>query len=295
MAIDCCRTILPTALAIVDYPMISSVIDVTSFEQPGLEHYRSLRRSCEHREKGIFIAEGNKVVERFLADDAEVVSLLLTDTWFAALRENLEQRPEPITVFRAPGHLFKSIVGFNYHQGILAVGKIPPSPSLSTFCSSLTAPALFVAFDYLNSAENTGAIIRNCAACGVQAVISGPGSSDPWLRRSVRNSMGTIFKTAIHYSEDLSETLAGLRKKFGFHCIAAHLSEQSISMHNVNFSGNCCVVFGNEHEGVSRKVLDECDEIAVIPMQAGVNSFNVACASAIMLYEAFHRRTTTVP
>ena len=62
-------------------------------------------------------------------------------------------------------------------------------------------------------------------------------------------------------------------------------------MHDVNFTGNCCIVLGNEQQGVSRKVLDRCDEIAAIPMQAGVNSLNVACASAIMLYEAFRQRT----
>ena len=272
--------------------MISSVTDVTSFDHPGLEHYRSLKRSAEHRERGIFIVEGNKVVERFLAGSLEVVSILLTEDWFTTCRENLEKRPEPISVYRAPGRLFKTIVGFNYHQGILAIGKVPPPPPLSVLGDASTAPHLFVAFDYLSSAENTGVIIRNCAACGVQAVISGPDSSDPWLRRSVRNSMGNIFRLAIHYSGNLADSLAELRSRFGFRIVAAHLSDRSVSMHDVDFTGNCCIVFGNEQEGVSRSVLDQCDTVTAIPMQAGVNSFNVACASAILLYEAFRQRTT---
>jgi len=271
--------------------MISSVTDVTSIDHPGLVHYRSLKRSAEHREQGFFIVEGNKVVERFLAGSLEVISILLTDSWFAACRENLEKRAERISVYRAPGQLFRSIVGFNYHQGILAVGRVPPPQPLSSLAATSTAPHLFVALDYLSSAENTGVIIRNCAACGVQVVISGPDSSDPYLRRSIRNSMGNIFKLSIHYSQHLADTLADLRNQYGFRIVAAHLGNRSVSMHDVNFTGNCCIVLGNEQEGVGREVLDQCDVVTAIPMQAGVNSFNVACASAILLYEAFRQRT----
>lgn len=271
--------------------MISSVTDLTSIDHPELELYRTLRRSREHRKRGLFVVEGNKVVERFLASGSKVVSILLTDEWLAECSDILERRPEPVAVYRAPGHLFRSIVGFNYHQGILAVGRVPPPVSLRELCSRTTGvPRLFVALDDLSSSENTGVIIRNCAACGANAIISGPASSDPYLRRSVRNSMGNIFNLPIHFSTRLDETLDCLRNNYGFTMIAAHLGEKSISMHEVNFTGDCCIVLGNEQYGVSEEVLRQCTAVTSIPMHSGVSSFNVACASAILLYEAFRQR-----
>jgi tRNA G18 (ribose-2'-O)-methylase SpoU len=231
------------------------------------------------------------VVQRLLASNLDVVSILITESWLPECRYDLERRPEPVTVYVSPVQLLKGIVGFNYHQGIMAVGKVPPPIPLPDLCTSRCIPQLFVAFDFLSSTENSGVILRNCAACGVTAILSGPTSTDPYLRRSVRNSMGNIFKLAVHYSDDLAQTLTLLRREYGFTVTAAHLSPGSVSMHKINFTGNHCIVFGNEQHGVSGGVLDICDNVAVIPMQPGVDSYNVGCASAIMLHEAFRQRT----
>ena len=271
--------------------MIVSVVDVTSVEQPGLELYRTLRRSIEHRRTGLFVVEGNKVVLRFLASNLDAVSILLTEAWLQKCRYDLERRVEPVTVYRISEKLVKSIVGFNYHQGIMAVGRVPRSLPLETLCTGSAGARFLVALDYLSNSENTGVIIRNCAACGVHAVISGDTSTDPYLRRSVRNSMGNVFRMGVHYSDNLAATLHRLRTEFGFSIIAAHLSSAGVSMHDIDFTGNCCIVMGNEQHGVSPAVLEQCDRVAVIPMAPGVDSFNVGCASAILLYEAFLQRS----
>ena len=270
--------------------MIASIIDVESLDQPGLEPYRTLRRTMEHFRQGIFVVEGNKVVIRFLASDLEVVSILLTDEWLSVCRHDLERRPEPVAVYRSSGRLVKSIVGFNYHQGIMAVGRVPPKITLEKACGLSASPRLFVALDHISNTENAGVILRNCAACGVQAIISGETSVDPYLRRSVRNSMGAVFRIPVVCSDNLADTLARLRGEYGFSIIAAHLRPQSVSMHEVDFTKDCCVVLGNEQHGVSEEAVAQCDTITAIPMHAGVDSFNVGCASAIMLYEAFRQR-----
>jgi len=270
--------------------MIASVYDVESLDHPDIEPYRTLRRTMEHRQRGIFLVEGNKVVVRFLASDLTVVSILLTDAWLNQCRHDLERRPEPVAVYRASGPMVKSIVGFNYHQGIMAVGMIPPAVTIESICSRFPPPRLFVALDHISNTENAGVILRNCAACGVQAIISGETSTDPYLRRSVRNSMGAVFRMPVVYSDHLAATLAFLHDRHAFSIIAAHVRPGSVSMHAVDFIRDCCIVLGNEHYGVSDAVVGQCDTIMAIPMHEGIDSFNVGCASAIMLYEAFRQR-----
>ncbi len=270
--------------------MIASITAVVSLDQSGLEPYRTLRRTFEHNNLGIFVAEGNKVVVRLLTSDLEMISILLTEAWLARCRHDLERRPEPVKVYLASEGLVKSVVGFNYHQGIMAVGRIPQAATLASLCTTIPAPHIFVALNHLSNTENTGVILRNCAACGVQAIISGETSTDPYLRRSVRNSMGAVFKMPIVYSDNLVTTLVILRHKFGFTAVAAHPRPESVSMHDVDFTKDTCIVLGNEDAGVEDAVIAACDTAMAIPMHDNVDSFNVGCASAIVLYEAFRQR-----
>ena len=109
-------------------------------------------------------------------------------------RPLLEARPEKLTVYLADKKLLESLIGFSMYQGQLAVGKIPPPVSLDDILSKSRKPRLLVAVDALTSAENLGALVRNCVAFGVHALIVGETSSSPFLRRAVRNSMGTILQ-----------------------------------------------------------------------------------------------------
>ena len=270
--------------------MISRIELVTSLDAPGLEPYRTLRRPLSHRERGVFIAEGSKVVLRFLESPLTAVSILLTPEWFERCRATLEARPDAVPAFVAEKELLETIVGFRCHQGIMAIGIVPAAPTVEAIVRASPLPRLFVAADNLASAENIGVIVRNCAACGVQALITGETSADPFLRRAVRNSMGTIFKLPIVYSEKLTDTIKILRSTYGVRVFAAHPRPESVALCDADFTRDTCIVVGNEDGGISQDVLELCDQSITIPMAPGIDSFNVACASAVVLYEATRQR-----
>jgi tRNA G18 (ribose-2'-O)-methylase SpoU len=270
--------------------MIESVHTILSLNEPGLELYRTLRRPLTHRRQGVFVAEGEKVVCRFLESGLTAVSLLMTEELLSRHRPLIERRPEAIALFLASKKLLEAIVGFECHQGIMAVGLVPTPPTLEAIASA-PRPGILAATDHLTSAENTGVVVRNCAAHGVSGFIVGETSADPYLRRSVRNSMGTIFKLPIVYADNLAETLTTLRSQFGFRIFAAHPRPGSVPLFRADLSGDCCLVFGSEGEGISKAVLEACDESVEIPMASGIDSLNVACASAILIYEAVRQRS----
>ena len=166
----------------------------------------------------------------------------------------------------------------------MAIAKLPPQQSLEEIIRSISKPHLIIALDGLVNAENVGLVMRNCAAFGVDAVIVGETSSSPYLRRAVRNSMGTVFTLPIVHVNNLAASLTLLKNNYATRIIAAH-PHQQMSIHSVKVSGNICIVFGNEGDGISKKILEVCDERVAIPMMNGTDSLNVASASAVFLYE----------
>ena len=270
--------------------MIESIQRDFTLNTPGMECYTTLKQTVEHYKQGLFVIEGDKVVQRFLDSPFTLVSVLFTDKWFDHFCEQLESRPEPITAYVGEIEQLADIVGYNYHHGVMAVGKLPPQLTLAQATAPTPKPKLFVALDKLDNAENVGVLVRNCAACGVDALIVGETSADPYLRRSVRNSMGTVFKLGIVRTDSLQQTLQQLKNDHGFMVVAAHPRITSISLYETTMLQNTCIVFGSEGDGVSQGILDVCNTVVTIPMAAGVDSFNVACASAIMLYEVNRQR-----
>ena len=271
--------------------MIQEIKKINSIDAPEVELYRTLKKPMQHQQRGVFVVEGDKVVKRFLASSLEAVSVLLTEELFNEYREVLEKRIESIRVFITSKDQLKTIVGFRYHQGIMAAGKIPSAPPLETLIQKTGKTHMLVAVDMLESAENTGVLIRNCAALGSDGLIVGERSIHPYLRRSVRNSMGAIFKLPVIIAK-LPHILRELRTRYGFTIFAAHPRPEAIPVQCADFKTNCCIVFGNEGEGVSEEVIEECDHKIIIPMASDIDSLNVACASAAVLYEATRQRDT---
>ena len=240
----------------------------SSFDLPELQPYATMKRPLEQERQGIFVAEGTKVVRRLLESHFAVASVVLPEKWLDDFRPLLEARPEQITVYLAEKKFLETLVGFSMFQGVLAVGKIPPPVSIADILQKSPTPRLFVAVDALTNAENLGALVRNCVAFGVQALIVGESSSSPFLRRAVRNSMGTIFqlpvielaklglrhrfKTKPHAIKlTLAECLKELRVR-GVRCIAAHPHTDKRILSQADFSGDCCIVFGSEGDGISQ-------------------------------------------
>lgn len=290
---------------------------ITSLDLPELEPYHTMRRPMEQRASGIFVAEGEKVVRRLLESRFGVVSVLLPEKYFAGFEPLLARRPEPeIPVFIVTEkNVLEQLVGFSMYQGVLAVGKIPAPVSLDEMMQHSASPRLFAALDGLTSAENLGAVVRSCVAFGAQGLLVGETSSSPYLRRAVRNSMGTIFQIPIvelgnenpsrwHrkpppgsvprnpflHDSTLPRALRELRSK-GIRCIAAHPRAEGRSLAQADFTGDCCIAFGSEGEGISREVLEACDDAVAIPMPPNVDSLNVGSAAAVFLYEANRQRS----
>ena len=262
---------------------------ITALDTPELQPYATLRRSLEHARQGIFVAEGEKVVRRLLHSRFTVVSLLVDDRWLAEFHPLLEARPEPIVVHLAKKELLEALVGFELFQGALAVGKIPPAADLDAVLAGAPRPRLLVGVDKIGNAENLGTLVRNCVAFGTQALLVGETSGSPFLRRAVRNSMGAIFDLPVVESANLAHSLRDLRAR-GIRCLAAHPSATGKTLAQADFSGDCCVIFGNEGYGISPEVLAACDEAVAIPMPPTVDSLNVAAAAAVFLYEASRQR-----
>jgi len=264
---------------------------IDSLELPELAPYRTLRRAAEHEALGIFVAEGDKVVRRLLESGFGVVSVLLPENRLAEFEPLLRARPETeIPVFAVTKKsVLEELVGFEMFQGVLAIGKIPTIVTLDKIIAASARPRLLAAVDGLTSAENIGLLVRNCAAFGVQALIVGETSSSPFLRRAVRNSMGTIFQLPVVTSNGLVDSLQTLRRH-GIRCLAAHPHTEKKLLAQADFTSDCCVVFGSEGNGLSPNVLAACDEAVAIPMATGVDSLNVGAAAAVFLYEATRQR-----
>jgi tRNA G18 (ribose-2'-O)-methylase SpoU len=286
-----------------------TVNHIASLDLPELQPYATMRRPLEQERQGIFVAEGEKVVRRLLESRFEVVSVLLPEKHLESFRLLLTARPENLKVFLAEKKLLEQLVGFSMYQGVLAVGKIPLPASLDDILQDSRKPLMLVAVDGLTNAENLGALVRNCVAFGAQSLIVGETSSSPFLRRAVRNSMGTIFQLPVielaklgqrhqfttkpHDTKlTLAECLKELRSR-GVRCVAAHPHTDGKFLSRADFSGDCCIVFGSEGDGISPAVLESCDEAVAIPMPPTVDSLNVGAAAAVFLYEASRQRGKT--
>ena len=242
----------------------------------------------EHRQQGIFVAEGEKVVRRLLESKLPVVSALLLERWLTELEPLLAARPERIRVYVAERPLLETLIGFAIYQGVLAVGLAPQSAGLDEMLAPAANP-LLVAVDGISGAENMGGLIRNCVAFGADGLLSGETSCSPYLRRSVRSSMGTVFKLPVLETKSLLATLGELKAR-GIRCIAAHPHTEKRGISAANFRGPTCLILGSEGTGLTPQLLDICDETVVIPMQREVDSLNVGTAGAIFLYEAARQR-----
>lgn len=270
--------------------ILRNIADLDALE---LTVYRTLRRPEEHLREGWFVAEGEKVAVRLFESGLEVVSILLTPAWLETHRRAIEKlRPAP-DVFVAEKTLVETIVGFPLHQGIMALGRVPKPKSTEEILATSVRPWLMVALDGLANAENVGVLVRNAVAFGATAIAAGETSSSPYLRRAVRNSMGNVFRIPVLHPASLAAWLEDLRDEHGIRSIAADADATATPLPSCDLRGDVCMVFGSEGMGLRPDVLARCHERAFIPMRTGVDSLNVASASAVALYEVARQRSST--
>jgi tRNA G18 (ribose-2'-O)-methylase SpoU len=183
----------------------------------------------------------------------------------------------------------EKIIGYPLHQGVMLAVRIPENRPLAVAAPNWKPPFLIVALDGIADAENMGAIIRNAAAFGANAVIVDDKSCNPFLRRSVRVSMGTIVDIEIIRVPDLAVTLSEIRRLLPITIIGAALRKDANDLNDIAGSRPKIIVFGSEGWGLRESVIEQCDSLARIPMAPGVDSLNVAIASGVFLH-AFSRR-----
>jgi tRNA G18 (ribose-2'-O)-methylase SpoU len=257
-----------------------------TYDPSAIDDFRSLKGKQGHIERGIFIAEGPKVTRKMLGSSIEIVSAYLTKEYFEKLKSSFEKRNDATNIFIATKEEMEQVVGYNLHQGVMLACRIPQSRAIEEAVKGWQPPFVIVALDSIADAENMGAIIRNAAAFGAKAVIVDDQSCDPYLRRSVRVSMGTIVDVEIIRVDDLVSALQTIKSIGSIDVIGASLSEKSIELSQIKPEEGTVLVFGSEGWGLRENVTASCDTLAAIPMAPGVDSLNVAIASGIFLYWA---------
>ncbi|HEX4053073.1 MAG TPA: RNA methyltransferase [Tepidisphaeraceae bacterium] len=262
---------------------------IHALDDPLLAPYRNLKDKELARDGGRYIAEGENVVRRLLASGLPVESLLIAQRKRHAIEPLV---PAHIPIFVGGDDLIESVIGFEFHSGVLGCGIRSASPGLAAVIPPPGSPALLTVCQEIANTENLGALIRISAAFGADAMMLGERCCDPFFRQSIRVSMGAVFALPIIRSSDLLGDLDALSREFGVQRMAAVLSTDAEPLKSVLPQRRMAIVFGNEAQGLDQATIGHCDRRLTIPMQLGTDSLNVAVAAAVFL---FHLTETSSP
>ena len=271
---------------------MNKIIEITDLNMPELDVYARLTeaqlRARMEAERGVFIAESPKVIELALNAGCIPLSLLMERRHLQGQGASLMARCPDIPVYTADRDVLASLTGYALTRGILCAMQ-RPSPRTA---ESLLADARRVAvLEGIVDSTNMGAIFRSAAALGMDAVLLTPTCCDPLCRRAVRVSMGTIFQVPWarigDCPEDWSQAGMELLHKNGFATAAMALDDRAISIDDVRLrqEEKLAVLLGTEGDGLSHQTIAHCDYTVMIPMEHGVDSLNVAAASAVAFWQ----------
>jgi tRNA G18 (ribose-2'-O)-methylase SpoU len=263
------------------------VVPVTSPDAPQLGVYRHLREQNLTRHSRRFIAEGNKLVERLLTSPFPTESIFAAEDYVDKL---LPLVPADVPVYVAPRNLLEETIGFNFHRGCLACGVRQPVRQLAGWEPAGATTTIVVCPD-VQDPTNLGTVLRNCAAFGVELVLLGDKCADPFSRRVLRVSMGTVLGLTIVEATDLAKDVQQLRERFGVQTFATVLDRAAESLEDIAPAPRVALFFGSEGHGLSSAWSEQADHRVTIPMQLGTDSLNVAVASGIFLNHFTRRRT----
>ena len=276
---------------------MADIREITDFGAPELDVYARLTegqlKSRADLSKGLFIAESPNVILRALDGGCEPVSLLMERRHIEGQAREVVERCGDIPLYTAPLPVLTELTGFPLTRGVLCAMRRRPLPALEEVLSG--ARRIAVLEDIMNP-TNVGAIFRSAAALGMDAVLLTPSCSDPLYRRAVRVSMGTVFQIPwTHIGEELTDwPHPGLERlrELGFKTAAMALRDDSVSIDDPTLMAEekLAVVLGTEGEGLADGTIADCDYTVRIPMSHGVDSLNVAAASAVAFWQLSMRR-----
>lgn len=283
-----------------------NIVYVNALEDPRLDAYARLTeaqlRSKLEPERALFIAESGKVIERAFEGGAEPLSVLMEEKWLESMQPLLTRMTErypDMPTFVAPRAELEKLVGFELTRGALGAFRRPAPPSVEEVVRDARLVAVL---ENITNHTNVGAIFRSAAALGVDAVLVTPACYDPLYRRAMRVSMGTVFQVPWTRIGDDATPAKGrpgnpgaswaktgipfLRDQ-GFTTAAMALDENSVPLDDPALARaeKLALVFGTEGDGLARSTIEQCDYTVRIPMAHGVDSLNVAAASAVAFWQ----------
>ena len=261
-------------------PFDLHLLTESALDDARLADYRDLQDRRLGEQSGRFIAESEVVVRKLLAAGLQIHSLLLTAPRLAALEPALTAAEASFPVYLVPQTVMDQIAGFHVHRGCLAIAQRPR-------CQAIPPDArLVVVLVDLVDVDNLGGIARNAAAFGADAILLSPRCADPFYRKAVRTSTGAVFSLPIVRADRWPEDLLTLREAQGFTLVAAVLADDALPLPSFVPPSRLAVLFGSEGPGLDQPTQGHCDLRVTIPMTEapGVDSLNVATASAVFLY-----------
>lgn len=265
---------------------MANIIEITDFNSPQLDIYARMSEwqllNRHEPEKGIFIAESPKVVERALDAGCEPISMLVERKHIDGEAKPIIDRCREVPVYTAPFEVLTQLTGFKLTRGMLCAMHRPQLPNVSEVCSKARRIAVL---ENVMNPTNVGAIFRSAAALNMDAVLLTHGCSNPLYRRAIRVSMGTVFQipwTFLNEEKGVSEL-----KELGFKTAAMALTDDSVSIDNEELLAEekLAIVLGTEGDGLAKETIADCDYTVKIPMSHGVDSLNVAAASAVAFWQ----------
>lgn len=269
-----------------------NIIEITDFHAPELDPYARLTqnqlRNRLEPEKGIFIAESPKVIDRALDAGYKPVSLLMERKQITGPAAGILSRCGDTPVYTADREMLAELTGFELTRGVLCAFRRPAPRPVEELCKNARRVAVL---EGIVDSTNVGAIFRSAAALNMDAVLINPSCCDPLCRRAVRVSMGTVFQ--VPWGQ-LGETPADWPEKgmdilhsLGFKTAAMALSDRSVSIDDEQLAKEpkLAVVLGTEGDGLAAGTIASCDYTVRIPMSHGVDSLNVAAASAVAFWQ----------
>ncbi len=269
-----------------------NIIEITDFHAPELDPYARLTqnqlRNRLEPEKGIFIAESPKVIDRALDAGYKPVSLLMERKQISGPAAGILSRCGDAPVYTADREMLAELTGFELTRGVLCAFRRPAPRPVEELCKNARRVAVL---EGIVDSTNVGAIFRSAAALNMDAVLINPSCCDPLCRRAVRVSMGTVFQ--VPWGQ-LGETPADWPEKgmdilhsLGFKTAAMALSDRSVSIDDEQLAKEpkLAIVLGTEGDGLAAGTIASCDYTVKIPMSHGVDSLNVAAASAVAFWQ----------
>lgn len=269
-----------------------NIIEITDFHAPELDPYARLTqnqlRNRLEPEKGIFIAESPKVIDRALDAGYKPVSLLMERKQITGPAAGILSRCGDAPVYTADREMLAELTGFELTRGVLCAFRRPAPRPVEELCKNARRVAVL---EGIVDSTNVGAIFRSAAALNMDAVLINPSCCDPLCRRAVRVSMGTVFQ--VPWGQ-LGETPADWPEKgmdilhsLGFKTAAMALSDRSVSIDDEQLAKEpkLAIVLGTEGDGLAAGTIASCDYTVKIPMSHGVDSLNVAATSAVAFWQ----------